>query len=104
MSVAEKIKQLVEQYKASYENAHAFNKTFKYNVYCDFKEVLKILSVEHEKLQDFLAFLYSQAPLFCTHGKNELDCMKSTSPCKRKHRKECPVYLRIEKFVLLFDT
>lgn len=50
-----------------------------------------------KQLQEFLTFLYSQAPLFCTHGQNELDCMKSNSPCKRKHQKDCPVYLRINK-------
>jgi len=54
--------------------------------------------VSRKQLEEFLTFLYSQVPLFCTHGQNELDCMKPNSPCKRRHQKECPVYLRIMNF------
>ena len=71
------------------------------DVFADFQKNHVIKS--RKQLEEFLTFLYSQVPLFCTQGKNELDCMKSNSPCKRKHRKECPVYLRIMKAKELFE-
>jgi hypothetical protein len=51
-----------------------------------------------QKIQQFRVYLYSKAPLFCTHGKLELDCMKTNSPCKRRHQKECSVFQTIKKF------
>jgi len=63
----------------------------------------KFVVVPRSEAKQFLTFLYSQAPLFCTHGKNELDCMKPNSPCKRRHQSECPIYLRITKFQELLE-